>query len=693
MNISNFNEGFPVPYINREDVNLNQESNQISSFIKHERDRAERQQRKIREIWDECWALYRGKEDWSTKEEWQSKIAVPKGFNSVKKATNQVIRMLELSRKAWELEPVNPDDEVSAIHARRMERLLEFFLEEANFLEQFQIGLESGMITGQGVWKVWWSLEERDTLGLQVDPLTGQRSLEQTTVDEGRLKVKAIDPYNFFWLDGSTFNNWLGTIEETFVSKYQLYELAESLGLTDQQVEKLGTRRSEQTYQSTSDMLRFDIADTMSAAGNKGLDLVKITEYYGPLMDKNGKVILKNAHVILGNDTEVLKVQENPYWHKKPPYVAFSPLLLPFREEGMGIVEMTREIDRSFSRLANMSMDTLVFRLLPMFEAYPEAYEDETDLDTGIVPGKILKRNRASVGLPPATPIISEDISQGSVQLMAMFDRLHQEGALLSEIQQSLPRLKGEQTATEINTKASREDSFLSALAREIDNRALKPLLELSMDTAMQFMDTANDPRIASILGVGKEELQSWSIIDAFENIQGDYIIEVHGISEQINRIEALENLVQFMNIIGQNEAWMPYINQGELFKRILESFPNIRDVDRLVNDPATVEAQRLALQNSQLQPEIVRAIPGLLRSYSQLARDGVIDAAMPGLAAQTQQSLEAQAEAQAKQAQEQQELHDLSIAAQKAQLERVIRGEATLDGFSDNRPAQKSGE
>ena len=188
------------------------------------------------------------------------------------------------------------------------------------------------------------------------------------------------------------------------------------------------------------------------------------------------------------------------------------------------------------------------------------------------------------------------------------------------------------------------------------------------------------------------------TVIDACEAVVGDYILEVHGVSDQINRIESLENMVQFMNIVGQNETWAPYINQTEMFKRILENFPNIRDIDRLVNDPETVEAQRIALEQSQLTPEIIRTIPGLMRSYAELARAGMIDTVIPQAAAQTEQTLEERAkieqqqqELQAVKAKQQLEISDLTFEAEKAQLRRVIKGEATLDGFSEKpKPAGK---
>src|SRR5690606_20286703 len=98
-------------------------------------------------------------------------------------------------------------------------------MDEAEFLKAFGEGLESSVITGLGVWKIWWSLDTRSRLELQPDP-TGNVSLVKNFYQEGKLNIKAIDPYNFYWISGGGLNNWIGTIEESWISLYELRKLA-----------------------------------------------------------------------------------------------------------------------------------------------------------------------------------------------------------------------------------------------------------------------------------------------------------------------------------------------------------------------------------------------------------------------------------------------------------------------------------
>ena len=359
----------------------------------------------------------------------------------------------------------------------------------------------------------------------------------------------------------------------------------------------------------------------------KETSTVKLTEFYGPLVI-DGKVVEKHAHIIIANDTYVLKNGVNDKWHRKPPYCAFSPLILPFRTEGVGLVEMVRSIDKSLNQIVNLGVDTLLFRLLPIFEFTPDVYENPEDLRTGLTPGKVFRRSQVGgpndVGLKP---IEFQDVSPGAAQFAGILDRAHQEGGLVTELQQSLPRWSGSQTATETEAIQENQSSFFGSLASDIEAYAISPIVEMAVDTLMQYLDTSNDPRVAAILGVGAQVLAGMTQAEVLEMIQGDYEITAKGLSGQLEKAEMLQNLVQFMNIIGQNpQQWLPYINQDALLRRVLESFrPTIHDIEDIIADPQTIQANKQAQQAQEQQGQLVGMIPELARlarEHSQAQSD-----------------------------------------------------------------------
>ena len=294
-------------------------------------------------------------------------------------------------------------------------------------------------------------------------------------------------------------------------------------------------------------------------------------------------------------------------------------------------MEMVRNIDKALSQLANLSVDTLMFRLLPLFEVNVDAFENPEDLETGITPGKMLRKNMASGNVEGIRPVRFEDVSSGTVQVAGLLDRSHQEGALISDVAEGIPRWRGQQTATETQALQQQSESFMGSMAGDIEAQALAPIVQMAMDLIFQFIDTANDPRVASILGVGADVLSAMGKEEVMEMIQGDYKVKAQGITGQLQKADMLQNLVQFMNLIGQNpQAWLPYINQDALLRRVLEAFrPTIHDIEDIIADPAIAEAKKAEMQQSEITPDLVRMIPQLAQlsqSSSQQQHSQTLD-------------------------------------------------------------------
>lgn len=686
----------------------------IVTYVVSWRNRLKTARMAKQDIWTECWQLYRGLEDFSEKEDWQSRLVLPKAWESVKQATNVITRLLNASKQPWQVEAVNPDDLPLTYRAGQMTDLAKVFLDRANYKEEFVEGLECGFIMGLGVWKAWWGLAPRTRMRVETEqvpmgmgeqpfgaapammggegpaltppaamppegmpmggpsqietllnpaemgsPALGQEAMEypmqqnalyptqapmealnpagwsgeamppgpqmqtrrqivREEILEGKLFTRAVDPYNFYWLPGSKLNRWVGTIEEIEVPKWQLLELAEQGAFEASRIEGLRPMRIDETQKQSR--IRFNEPAAPNQADPSTSDVtgtVKVIEFYGPLII-NGKLLEKNAHVLIANDDVCLMkggYQQNQLWQKRPPYVAFSPLALPFRTEGVGLVEMDRKIHIAISQLARLSMDTLMFRLLPVFEVALDVFENPQDLEGGLVPGKLLRRSMTAMpGQDGIKPIVFQDISGGTTQVAAWLDREHQGASMVSEIQQSMPRYRGYQSAEETSIKNENQNSFFGAMATGIEQQAIAPMVELAVDLILQFIDTANDPRVASILGVGADALAALSREEKLEMVNGDYQIKVSGITEQLAKVEMLQNLVQLMNLIGQNpEAWLPYVNQNELLRRVLEAFrPMIHDIDNIIADPETAMAKQAAASGEKITPELLRLIPQL---------------------------------------------------------------------------------
>lgn len=664
---------------------LSEQDQKVLNYVVGWRNRLRQERFEKLQVWNECWALYRGQQDFSTREDWQTKIVLPKAWATVKQAVNVIKSLIGTAKTPWTVENTNNQDPVGQLRAEKMTELTKVFLEKAHFSEEFTTGLETGFIIGLGVWKVNWVMERRlhtrvqtsmvpaqqgpppgpDTLpapfSQQVPDFQGQESFGQSPLDlqhqqdaqyptqlpresllapgslgggfsttfpvmvpqkqtiqeeilEGKLVISAVDPYNFYWLPDSKFNRWSGTIEEMEMPKWKLLQMAQDGAFPGKEalIKSLGPKHLDEVLRYST--LRFGERPKLASGPTPDTGMVSLTEFYGPLVI-DGELIEPHAHVVIANDSALLLNGPNERWHRKPPYGAFSPLQLPFRTEGVGLIENVRSIDQALNQIVNLGVDTLIYRLMPLFEMTPDVYENPEDIRTGLTPGKILRRNTVSPGTEMGLrPVQFQDVSSGALQMAGVLDRGHQEGGLVSELQQSLPRWSGAQTATETQAIQQNQNSFFGSLAADIEQNAIAPLIELVVDTLTQYLDTSKDPRVAQILGIDQLVLAGMTQPELMELVAGDFEIQVKGLSGSLEKAEMLQSLIQFMNLIGQNpEAWLPYLNQDALLRRILEAFrPAIHDIEEIIADPQTAAANKALMEQAQQSQQLLGIIPQL---------------------------------------------------------------------------------
>lgn len=588
-----------------------------------------RQRRKAREdradlerVWDECWDLFEGvSEENDAKEDWQSDVVRPAAFASVKQGVNAVRQFLRESEQPWFNEPVNPDDKASEIRGDRLARLVKYQFESNQLFSAIAEGLESSFVTGVGIWRVGWGFRERrlppQVEPQQLDPMGNPlgRRIALTKVREGELNLRAVDPYNFYWLPGSKFNKWVGTIEDRQIPLHEAIALVKKVnkqnegqpGFEPIDVAKIQGKRLDRVNKGT-----------WTDRQHRDSDTVVLTEYWGPILDKQHNIHHEQAHLLILNDEFLILRQANPFWFGTPPYVGFSPMHRPFRAAGIGVIEKAIQVDRAFDRLVNLAMDRELVALLFPFEVDRDALENPEQLDAGLQPGAgyDIKQIAALQGRQAIKPI---QFSGGSPQvqvLAGLLDRAHQEGSQISEIVQGLPRFRGVQTATEIELKAGQQSGFLSALARDIDDNAIKPLVEMAQDMTLQFIETIGDTRVARILGQDIEVFAGMTKAERIEAVQCDCILKVEGVSGQVEKQEMLQGLISFLGIISQGgDMWLPAINTRELLTRIGQAFrPAIRDVDKIFNPPEVEQAIRQ-------QQQLMAALPALLGAQQEVIK------------------------------------------------------------------------
>ncbi len=527
----------------------------------------------------ECYDQYRNKQDFTDKEDWQARVTLAKSHASVKQG---VANIRKLFLQAKEVVSVLDESGRNAAFAPYVETAVRKMWEYSSFLDVSSEAFEFGLIIGLIAARQDWVYEE--LLTLQPTP-DGQ--LQSVPIQEGKLKIRAVDPWNLRWGPESTarFIDWI--IEEQVVSAPTLrklgFDLPEQVAQEDQRPNEFETRNRR----------RKDENEVREAFDKR----VQLREYWGPLTDpKTQEIVVEQAHVIIANKRFVLLAEENQLWRRKPPYVLASPLRVAGRFPGQGILEVNRELKANIDIIAQLGVDYLKFSTLPMFEADMSTLENPEDVATGIEPGKIFRKRPGTAAIPAIRQVDVRGLQADVFNMLIGLDKEYQRSTFISEIVQGLLDVKGETTATEVQSTLAQSTIMLASIARDLESQYVEPMADLSWDLMLQFMDITSNPSWQTLIGPAGFQLDLLPRAIRVQLIQSQYSFKARGISLQVERQAELQRLINLLTVVGQFfPSFGPLLNMPEIFKRVFESFSIERPQELLAPNAAQIfpEMQR----------------------------------------------------------------------------------------------------
>ena len=164
---------------------------------KQEAESASRERRKAQK---ELTMLFQNKQDYSNKEDWQSRVFIPKLFMTVMQASSTVKRAIMSTRRLFKLEPRKKDDDEAKKAVSENEELLKNALVDSNFVDTYSEMITDAFLLGIGVIKPLWNgkltYSNVDIFNLYVDPTyelfqsnPPKYIIERSTMDLAMLKL------------------------------------------------------------------------------------------------------------------------------------------------------------------------------------------------------------------------------------------------------------------------------------------------------------------------------------------------------------------------------------------------------------------------------------------------------------------------------------------------------------------------
>lgn len=429
--------------------------------------------------------------------------------------------------------------------------------------------------------------------------------------DEGKghyVAVDPVDPYNI-WLDPT--GRGLYRIRRIEIDLHELMRMAED---TDVYGKAIYNRDAIMQCQAAAiNALMRAEREKRTGTGQWVYSTripVVLHEYRATLITPLGDCIGENVLcVVANNDFLIRGPEKNPFWHMRDWVVTAPIITVPMSPYGKTYVENFASIARTFNELTNLILDGVFTSAMKAFVAVPSLLEDPSQIDEGVHPNVVF---RALEGNMPAD-VLKEfslgQLSPDAIQIWGSLKRELQEGAAFNEIALGQLAQHSRTSATEVGTAESNSNSFLKSIATNIETLFVEPLLDIFWKTTIQHLDRS-DKEILDAVG---EDWFNALLANKrqFCDLQVTFICR--GISSLIQKGQKLQQLMQYLQVIGSNQILAQAFLQEVSPDKLNNYIADLLDIDRQEINMSDREKQikQIEMQSQQAAAAAQGAVPG----------------------------------------------------------------------------------
>ena len=570
----------------------------IISYFRACKTEVEEETKEIRKIWEKSLDQYLCRKDFGKKQDWQFKTYVPISKPIIKKAVRLIKKIMLGAEDYFDFVTPAKDKEKKKL-CNITKRVVKTHLLSAKFIDEFCKSLESSFVMAMHILK-FWVAEENEHFGIDAD------KGEIVYPKKAKLRVKAINPFNFYFTRDNSIQ-----IEDEYVTVPKLKEMVEntfdSAGNYVYDIKNFKklvrgdyTDSSRIREEDTKRLERLGLEDHVNSYRKE----VLLSHFWGPLIDKKGNVVQENIQMIIANEQYVLlQPRDNPFWHKKSPYVYGSPLGVLFRHIGKGLTEDVMGIEEAVVDFVNLQLDNLLLQVHGADVIDEMAFtQEEKAKAKNLQPGTLLAKRTGYQGSALEHIQLGTDPNK-SMPMLQELKQFHEQEHGVTEYVGSQPGAASEKASIYAGKQRSAMGDF-QAIAMDIERNFLVECLDRARDLILQYLaDFDGSPNISSIFGDEGVTLDGLSEDQKRAMIVSDFDFVGRGISVFFDRMEKIEKLGTYVKMINAlpDEAQL-YPRWDAILKRIHEAFAFDRAEELVLTDEEVAHKQKQIAQQQMQQ-------------------------------------------------------------------------------------------
>ncbi len=368
---------------------------------------------------------------------------------------------------------------------------------------------------------------------------------------------------------------------------------------------------------------------------------VKLSEYWGNIVDESGNLIHENIVMTVANDNFIIQAPTpNPLWHGESPFVVAPIMTVPHGVWGKALMDAPTMLNRAINEMMNLMIDGGMMSVHGIKQIREHWLEDASQVQNGISAGDTLKANSSCP--PGATVLERVDTSSVPQDASLVMNLLNQEfygSSLTNDLRMGVASFRAVK-ATEVVEASQTINSMFSGMAKQIEANYVSKILEKSWMTIAQHTQELDFESLKALLGSKRaEELKSMSNEDLFAETVLGCKFDVFGISATLNKQKDFAKIQGLLQTVASSpilmEEFVKKYDFGKLLAEIMKSL-DIKPGKLEHDEPATVPGNNPDPGAPEqgvpdMQSQIPQAMTGIDKGeMNQQAQAGVPQTSFP---------------------------------------------------------------
>lgn len=282
---------------------------------------------------------------------------------------------------------------------------------------------------------------------------------------------------------------------------------------------------------------------------------IVISEYWGSLLDNDGRIAHRNIVCALANKKYLIRKPEtNPFWHGDDPFVDSSILRVPHSVWHKALYDHASSLNIALNEIFNLMLDGGIAQVWGIKQIRMDDLADPSQVSGGIPQGVTL----AVKSTLPYNAKVIEQVSEGEVppDAKAIFEMLNSEFAqasLSNELKLGgFPQRNVK--ATEVVEQSQSQAVTLDSIASDIENELVSELLRKLWLVILQNADDLEQEDIVAAVGPQTALVMSrMTPQERFSLFAKSVTFKVFGLSATLGKARDFQKLMALLQVVSTN--------------------------------------------------------------------------------------------------------------------------------------------